>query len=231
VRVSSPSSSEANLSLVYLTQNREWKDKVEAELQTFKKENVPSNYHGTLSEALAEIPLSLWESQFRAFDMCLQETVRLVTIGCHSRRNIGEDTVIEGRVLRHGDFVLLMTEDANFNEEFYDDARSFKPDRDMTKALGEPISVLSWGYGQCSSSRSRSKVADSFHHLSGNYACPGQRFAKALLKLIIVMAWLTFDFELVNAAGKPVAELPEAQRELFAIGLPKEKVALKFRKK
>ncbi|EIN09810.1 cytochrome P450 [Punctularia strigosozonata HHB-11173 SS5] len=140
----------------------EWHMKVNAEISQFVSRNCPGSSHLT-AEALGTIGLSAWESELPILESCIQETVRLVAIGALPRRNTGSDLTVEGHTIRSGDFVLLMTEEANLDEEIYEHPQEFKPDRDLSKAEAKPLASLGWGYG--------------------NYACPGQRFAKTLLKV------------------------------------------------
>lgn len=127
---------------IYLCVHPEWKAKIEAEIAEFRSEQ------GIVADdmtSLGDVSIAAWEDGLPALRRCLQETIRLVSIGALPRRNIGPDKNIEGHIIRTGDFVLLMTEDANLDPEAYDRPDQFLPERDVSQ---HSPTGLGWGAGE-----------------------------------------------------------------------------------
>lgn len=137
----------AEASQVFLSFHTDWRDRVRAEIDAFKEEYSPTSA-GRIGTNISDVPLHVWQSNLPVLDLCISETVRLVATGVFVRRNVGLDMEVDGRVIRAGEFVLMMMEDANLNPNIYDDPLLFQPDRDLTKAARTPLSMLSWGEGE-----------------------------------------------------------------------------------
>lgn len=190
---------------VYLCVHPEWKAKVEAEITEFRFEQCIAADDMT---SLGDVSIAAWEDGLPALRCCLQETIRLVSIGALPRRNMGPNKNIEGHIIRTGDFVLLMTEDANLDPDAYDRPNEFLPERDVSQ---HSPTGLGWG--------------------AGNYACPGQRFALCMLKAIMVALLSGYELEVVDGAGRPLTAIPPIQRELFSIGLPQQKLGMRYKRR
>lgn len=120
----------------------EWKAKVVEEITQFQNEHCldAGDFGG-----LADVSVGQWEDGLPLLQRCIQETIRLVSIGALPRRNMGGDKVIGEQVIRSGEFVLLMTEDANMDPNVYHDPRTFHPDRDTSI---HPLTALGFGSGE-----------------------------------------------------------------------------------
>ncbi|KAF8815722.1 cytochrome P450 [Phlegmacium glaucopus] len=181
--------------LVYLASHTDWKDKVKAEVDSLIQKHTTNSSNEPLHKRLAAIHISAWEDEMPVLELVIRETLRLSVNGVTLRRNLLEDMMLSGGVVKRGDFVAFSLADAHLNPEIYlrphefDPAR-FAPGREEDKK--GTFSYLGWG--------------------AGRHPCSGMKVAKLEIKIILAFMLAGFDFGIVDKSGKPVTELPKPDR-------------------
>ncbi|KAJ3566380.1 hypothetical protein NP233_g7040 [Leucocoprinus birnbaumii] len=146
----------------------------------------------TISQALNQIPLNVWESTASTpvLDALIKETLRVAQPHTAMRRNVGPEFYIDGKRIETGDYVVYPFSDVHLDEDIYENAGGFKPERWLgegnLKVPGKdvPFGYVGWG--------------------GGKSMCLGTRLAKVELKLIIAMFVLGFDLGIVDKKGNPL---------------------------
>jgi cytochrome P450 len=182
-------------------------------MSSFLTENLPSRSGRGRDFAvmLSEVPFGVWDTSLSTLEACIQETVRLITDGAFLRRNVGSDAIIDQRVVRTGDIVLIPTEDVNRDPITYPDPNSFNPIRDTTSYNKTPAG-LGWG--------------------AGVFACLGKRYTSVVLKAITVFMFQEFELEVLAPSGKPYDGVPPIRHQMFVdIGRLAESTQLRYRRK
>ncbi|KAH8110758.1 cytochrome P450 [Phellopilus nigrolimitatus] len=181
--------------LMYLGTNPEWKTKVINELKSLISQYAPSaDPSESLASRLSQIPVQVWEDSMVTTDLCLHETIRIVTNLVFYRQNIGNDTVLGGHKIKRGEFVLYPTSDVHLNPEIYSDPLRFDPSRfERREDRKQSLAYLGWG--------------------AGRHPCAGMRFAKLEIKLIIAMFLMAFEYEVVDESGDVVQKMPDPDRD------------------
>jgi cytochrome P450 len=118
-------------------------------------------------------------------DALLHETLRIAQPHVAMRRNVGPELHIAGRPVRAGDFVMYPFSDVHLDPALYPDPWTFDPARPEPKREG---AFVGWGAGRA--------------------ACLGTRMAKLEIKLLAAMLLLSFDFSIVDGAGRAPDPLP-----------------------
>ena len=133
--------------------NDTWKKKATEEFQTMLENNsqLTSSSSQPLHRRLAMIPFNVWEDELSSVDIIIRETLRVIASGSVIRRNVQNDVVVDGIVIKRGDFLTYQVADAHRNPAIYTDPDTFDPDRYL---LGreddkrETFSFLGWGVGE-----------------------------------------------------------------------------------
>ncbi|KAG6914566.1 hypothetical protein DXG01_016583 [Tephrocybe rancida] len=198
--------------LIFLASNLPWKTKVLAEINA-AMEKYASDSTEPIRKRLATIPLSAWEEEMPMVDLVLQETLRLTVAGVVPRRNICDDIEILGKRVPKGCFVVYQTEDVHMDPEVYENPTQFDPARFQSgreEHKKVTYAFLSWG--------------------AGRHSCPGMKFAKLDLKLMVTLFLTTYEYDLVNQNGASLERTPKPNYEDFQIAQPTEHVFYKFKR-
>ncbi|KAJ4361124.1 uncharacterized protein N0V89_001693 [Didymosphaeria variabile] len=139
--------------LCYLALNPQWKERVRAEVDgaILKHSTGPSQ---TPVDILAKLTLDEWESEFPVINMCLQESIRLQTVGTAFRKNVGDKAVkigSTGEIVPKYGFVAFPVDDVHMNSEIYSDPMKFDPGRyapDRAEDKKVPLAFVGWGSGR-----------------------------------------------------------------------------------
>ena len=79
---------------VYLADNAEWYNKVQAEVDAAVDKHRTATDQSPL-DVLSSLPLEVWESEFPMIDLCLRECIRFQLVGTAFRKNLsGKDLPI-----------------------------------------------------------------------------------------------------------------------------------------
>lgn len=203
--------------LVYLGANREWYDKVQAEVDAAiaKYRTSPSQ---SRTDVLSTLSLEAWESSFQLIDICLRETLRLVLVGCAFRKNSSDKPVHiggadSGEVIPQGAFTVYLLDDIHMNPDIYPDPYRFDPGRyfpSREEDKKEHLGFLGWG--------------------AGRHVCLGMKFAKLEMQIIIAFWMAQFEFDTVDVKGQK-RDAPRTNRAYHQVTRPDEDVRLKYRKR
>ncbi|KAF8186070.1 cytochrome P450 [Mycena galopus ATCC 62051] len=176
--------------VIYAGMHPEWKDKLTAEFQALLA-NHTENLSLPIHERLASIPLNVWETELPIMDVVMRETLRMTMGILALRRNLGADVSVGDKTVHTGEFLAYPMEDVHYDPEIYSDPLAFDPhrfDEGREEDKRAPLAFLGWG--------------------GGRHVCLGMRLAKLEVKLILAMFFLTFEFQVVDAAGRAPKSLP-----------------------
>jgi len=139
------------------------------------------------------------------------------------RRNVGPEFYIDGKRIETGDYVVYPFSDVHLDEEIYENAAAWMPERwlnlnagcDGEKDMrmpgsGMPFGYVGWG-GGILLSYSKLRMAWLTCDYTGKNICLGTRLAKVELKLIVSMFVLGFDLGIVDKKGNGRGEMPLPQ--------------------
>jgi sterol 14-demethylase len=193
---------------IFTGMHPEWKDKLAAEFQALLA-NHTENSSLPIHERLASIPLNVWEAELPVMDVVMRETLRM-TMGILSlRRNLGADVSVGDKTIQTGEFLAYPMEDVHYDPEIYSDPHAFDPrrfDEGREEDKRAPLAFLAWGGGKWSMVQ---QVLLKLKFLRiGRHVCLGMRLAKLEVKLVLAMFFLTFEFQVVDAAGRVPKSLP-----------------------
>jgi cytochrome P450 len=148
----------------------------------------------TAYDKLSTIPFSAWEDELPILEACTRESQRLSFTGAALRRNVREDIIIGGKVVRRGDFLTYPISEVHLSAEYYPDPHKYDPGRWLRPdpVPGFVYPYLGWGVGR--------------------HPCPGMKVAKLEMKMIAAMFLMRYDFELVDGSGKFPKSLPVPNR-------------------
>ncbi|KAL2075095.1 hypothetical protein VTL71DRAFT_37 [Oculimacula yallundae] len=153
--------------LCYLATSPHWTSQIHTEVLNAVTKYSPDS-EASLSDRLAALPLQAWEKDFSMLELCLKESMRVQGQGVFQRRNIsGEDVSVGGEVVPNGAFALYHIADTHRDEMIYKDPEIWDPARYLPDRNEGPnkFDYLGWG--------------------TGRHPCPGMRFAKLEIKLIV----------------------------------------------
>ena len=183
--------------LIHLAIHQEWKEKCKAEIQDVLFRHINDSSSTTLYEKLRTIPFSAWEKEFPTLDACIRESQRIALTAIFHRRNIGQEINIGGQIVKRGDFIVYVVDDAHFNPEYFPEPEKYDPGRwlrpDPLPAAA--FTFIAWG--------------------AGRHPCSGMRTAKLELKLILAMFLMKYEYDLVDKGGKFPNPLPVPNRNDF----------------
>lgn len=194
----------------------------------------------SISDALKQIPLSSWEnpSFMQTLDALIKETLRVAQPHTAMRKNVGPEFYIDGKRIETGDYVVYPFSDVHLDEEIYDNATAWKPERWLNPNIGRgdekdmPFGYVGWG-GGILLSYSRLRMTWLTCDCTGKNICLGTRLAKIELKLIISMFVLGFDLSIVDKKGNGRGKMPLPQPDWNDILLckPKQMFWMEFEKR
>lgn len=199
--------------LVYLSKNREWYQRVQAEVDTSIRKHRTSASQ-TIPEIFASLTLEDWESEFPSVELGLRESIRLITVGTAFRRNVTDGDVPignTGEIVPKDAFTLYMPDEIHMDPTVYTNPTKFDPGRflpDRAEDKKTPLAYVGWG--------------------AGRHPCLGMRFAKLEMSIITALFAATFDWELVDVEGKPMKELPAIDRQKPSAHKPHTPVRLRY---
>ncbi|KAF8462100.1 cytochrome P450 [Russula ochroleuca] len=180
---------------IYLGCHPKWRHEARAEvkklitshsLETVSECNSNSPPRDSSSTALSSIPLSAWENETPVLDTLIREAIRLSQAYVASRRNIGPDMYIDGKVIPTGALVVYPVADVHLDPTLYPDPWKFDPARPQPKCN---LTYLGWG--------------------GGRTTCIGSRLARLNIKLIAALLLVDFDFDTVDVSGRIVDSPPK----------------------
>ncbi|KAG6805884.1 hypothetical protein H0H92_013620 [Tricholoma furcatifolium] len=93
--------------------------------------------------------------------------------------------------LPRGDFVAYPTWEAHLNPDIYPRPYEFDPERfgpERKEDKTHPFAFLAWG--------------------AGRHPCAGIQLAKLQMRIFVAFFLLTFEYEFVDGAGKPLVQVP-----------------------
>ncbi|KAF8816057.1 cytochrome P450 [Phlegmacium glaucopus] len=178
--------------LVYLASHTDWKDKAKAEVDALIHKHTTNSSNEPLHKRLAAIHISAWEDEMPVLELVIRETLRLTVNGATLRRNVSEDIMLSGGLIKSGDFIAFSLADAHLNPEIYSRPLEFDPTRFSAGREEDKkgtFSYLGWG--------------------AGRHVCSGMKVAKLELKIILAFMLAGFEFDIVDKSGKPMKELPK----------------------
>ncbi|KAG6914568.1 hypothetical protein DXG01_016585 [Tephrocybe rancida] len=196
--------------LVHLASHPEWKQKISVEVNS-----IINKYAGDSTEpihkVLASVPSSAWEEEMPMLDLVIRETLRLTVEGSMPRRNPTGDLEILGKRISKGSFVIYRAGDAHMNPDIYTNPTKFDPDRfapGREEDKKEPYAFLGWG--------------------AGRHVCPGMKFAKLQLKIVVSLFLSAYQYDLVNNTGGTLENIPLPNYNELHGTRPREQVYFKF---
>ncbi|KAF9457598.1 cytochrome P450 [Collybia nuda] len=178
--------------LLFLTHNPEWKQKVEKEVQSLIVKHTNTISSEPLHQRLAAIPISAWEDEMPVLGVVIRETIRLVLNGAALRRNVHGDLHMAGKIIPKGNFVTYPLYDAHLNSNIYTNPNEFDPDRfspDREEDKKEKYAYLGWG--------------------AGRHPCTGMKVAKLEIKIVVALFIVGYEYDLVDSSGKHSKSLPK----------------------
>lgn len=105
-------------------------------------------------DVLAEMGIDEWERDFPLINLCLHESIRIVTVGAAFRRNIsGKDMNIgrTGEMLPKGAFAAFHIDQIHMDPNIYKDPTKFDPSRFLPGREEDkqvPLAYAGWGQGR-----------------------------------------------------------------------------------
>lgn len=190
--------------LVYLENNREWKEQVHQEMKNF--------VDGASND------IDDFEQATPSFEPCINETLRLIFTGTFMRRNIGGELNVSGVSIPHGTYLMYPTADLHFDPRLFPDPNTFDPTRFNEDAVEERkkigISFLGWG--------------------AARHTCVGKRAAFLMMRIVLMLIFTSYNIELVDTKGEPLADVPPTSHDvLFKVCPPNaaNRVFMRYEKK
>lgn len=105
-------------------------------------------------DVLSKMSLDDWDRDFPLINLCLDESIRIVTVGAAFRKNIsGKDVQIgrTGEVIPKGAFAAFHIDQIHMDPDIYTDPTKFNPGRFLPgreEHKKEPLSYAGWGQGR-----------------------------------------------------------------------------------
>lgn len=198
--------------LIWLTANPDWIEKAREEVRSVAAKYAQDTSKPLL-EQLSEIPLEAWESEFPISDMCLKDSIRINALGTAIRKNTsGKDIPLgDGTVIPPNTFAVYAMGDVHYDPQAYPDPERWDPGRYLPERAEDkklsPYGYIGWGVAR--------------------HPCLGMRFAKLENNVLNAYFLAAFDFELVDAVGRKVNEIPKPDLNGHTAHKPKTPTYLK----
>lgn len=103
---------------------------------------------------LSNISIEDWEREFPLINLCLHESIRIVTVGAALRKNISDKDVRIGRtgeVIPKGAFAAFHIDNIHMDPDVWTDPNKFDPGRFLPgreEDKKEPLTYAGWGMGR-----------------------------------------------------------------------------------
>ncbi|TFK70165.1 cytochrome P450 [Pluteus cervinus] len=178
--------------LIFLCTNKEWRAKVQAEVNALIANHTNTTSSEPLHKRLATIPVSVWEDEMPCMDTVIRETLRIVLNGTTLRRTVLEDLGIKDKTVGKGAFLAYQLSDVHLNPDIYRDPLVFDPDRfgpGREEDKKGHYAFLGWG--------------------AGRHPCTGMKVAKLEIKVILALFIAGYDFDVVDSSGNFPTEFPK----------------------
>lgn len=137
----------------FLALDPDWMREVRAEVDGAVARHRASPGQGPL-DVLGEMSVDDWEREFPLVNLCLHESIRIVTVGAGFRRNIsGRDVRIgrTGEVIPRGAFAAFHVDQIHMDPGIYADPTKFDPGRFLPGREEDkkvPLAYAGWGQGR-----------------------------------------------------------------------------------
>lgn len=105
-------------------------------------------------DILGAMSLDDWEHGFPMINVCLHESIRIITVGAGFRKNISDRDVRignTGEVIPKGAFAALHIDQIHMNPDIYKDPTKFDPGRFLPGREEDkkaPLAYAGWGQGR-----------------------------------------------------------------------------------
>lgn len=197
---------------IYLATNKEWYNRVQAEVDGVLARHRTSSDQN-ISDIFANLTVDQWESEFPSIDLTLRECIRLQLVGTAFRLNVsGGDVVISkktGEVIPRDAYAMYLIDDIHMNPEIYTNPDEFDPGRfERGEDKRAYFGYLGWGVGR--------------------HPCLGMRFAKLEMMIIGAIFVAMFDYKVQDGQGNTLEKAPMTNRQRFSAHKPSFQVRLKY---
>ncbi|KAG6916292.1 hypothetical protein DXG01_007533 [Tephrocybe rancida] len=165
----------------------EWKQKIAVEVNSIINKYA-SDSTELIHKVLASVPSLAWEEEMPMLDLVIRDSDLEADRG---RLDAPSDLEILGKRISKGSFVIYRVGDAHMNPDIYTNPTKFDPDRfapGREEDKKEPYAFLGWG--------------------AGRHACPGMKFAKLQLKIVVSLFLSAYQYDLVNNTGGTLETIP-----------------------
>ncbi|KAJ4395789.1 hypothetical protein N0V93_000003 [Gnomoniopsis smithogilvyi] len=151
----------------FLSLDRYWMREVRAEVDRAVAKHRRSPDQNPLG-VLEQMGIDDWERDFPLINLCLHESIRIVTVGAGFRKNIsGKDVKIgrTGQVIPKDAFAAFHIDQIHMNPDIYTDPTKFDPSRFLPGREEDkkmPLAYAGWGQGRhpCHFDRERPVIGD-----------------------------------------------------------------------
>lgn len=137
----------------FLAMDPHWMRKVRHEVDSAVVKHRTSSQQTPL-DIFNEMSIDDWECDFPLINLCLHESIRIVTVGAGFRRNISSKDVkigSTGEVIPKGAFAAFHIDQTHMNPEIYKDPNKFDPGRFLPGREEDkqvPLAYAGWGQGR-----------------------------------------------------------------------------------
>jgi len=195
--------------LIYLQVNSQWKDHIQAEVNSFLE--MTASYPD--AACLTDIPLDVLELHTQSIEHCTNETLRMLFKGTLMRRNIGTDIFVSNTRIKHGAFLMYPTSDLHYEPLLYPNPALFNPLRfspeEVEARRKHGITFLGWG--------------------ASRHVCVGKRVALLMIRMTMVLMMSKYHITIVDSEGRPLNTVPDSLNDrLFKVCQPNQTVWLKY---
>ncbi|KAL2274438.1 hypothetical protein FJTKL_03199 [Diaporthe vaccinii] len=138
----------------FLAMDPHWMREVRAEVDRAVAKHRSGDPKQTPLDVLSNMGIDDWERDFPLVNLCLHESIRIVTVGAGFRRNIsGKDVPIgrTGDVIPPGAFAAFHIDQIHMDPQIYTDPTRFDPARFLPGREEDkkvPLAYAGWGQGR-----------------------------------------------------------------------------------
>lgn len=139
--------------LCFLALDPHWMREVRAEVDRAVAKHQTGPEQNPI-DVLGKLSIDDWEHDFPLTNLCLHESIRVVTVGASFRKNIsGEDIKIgrTGQVIPKGAFATVHVDQTHMNPDIYTNPTKFDPGRFLPGREEDkkaPFAYHGWGLGR-----------------------------------------------------------------------------------